>query len=119
MMGSRQITNEIGEIHMGMIQGILSSVVIVALINLMTQNKTNKLKFITGERAKWRECLKKIAVEIEKADADTIKIPLAELKVNINSYGNYRNNEKILLVSPKMCELKKEDNNLIIDMKRK
>lgn len=27
-----------------------------------------------------------------KNNLDTIKIPLAELKVNINSYGNYRNN---------------------------
>jgi len=80
---------------MDMIKIVLSSAVVVAFINLILQNKSNKLNYVTGERAKWRECLKRIAVEIAKADITTIQVPLTELKVNINGYGNYRNNPDV------------------------
>ncbi len=80
---------------MDMIKILLSSAVVVAFINLILQNKSNKLNYITGERAEWRECLKRIAVEIARADITTIQVPLTELKVNINSYGNYRNNPDV------------------------
>lgn len=71
---------------------LLSSAVIVAIINVFQQSKSNKLKYITDERAEWRSCLKKIVVDIETANSETIKIPLTELKLNINYYGNLEMN---------------------------
>lgn len=67
---------------------VLTSAVVVAIIEAVVKQKSNKLDYITGERSKWREKLKKIALEIEGADMDNIHKTLTELKVNVNYYGN-------------------------------
>lgn len=66
---------------------LLSSAVIVAIINVFLQNKSNKLNYITAERAEWRKNLKNIVVDIENSDKYTIHEALTKLKVNLNYYG--------------------------------
>ncbi len=68
---------------------ILSSAVIVAIINMIVQNKNNKLQYITAERSEWRKEIKKCAIELEKCSSygKKCKKIFAKLKVNLNSYG--------------------------------
>lgn len=81
---------------------ILSSVVIVAVINMIIQNRTNKLQYITSERSKWREEIKKSALELGKCSSygKKCKKLFVKLKVNLNSYGycadgNYPEDKKL------------------------
>ncbi len=66
---------------------LLSSAVIVALIEWISKNKSNYLQHITNNRAEWRKSLKDISVKLYKSDKRTIGSVFTELKVNLNSYG--------------------------------
>lgn len=66
---------------------LLSSAVIVALIEWISKNKANYLQHITNNRAEWRKSLKNISAKLYNSNKDTIGSVFAELKVNLNSYG--------------------------------
>lgn len=71
---------------------ILGSAVIAAIISggisYFTSRQQGKLQYITDERRKWREQIRKIAENLYGAAyEDTLKI-LVSLKVRINSLGN-------------------------------
>lgn len=78
---------------MGFLELILSSAVVVALFDWFRGNKSNRLQYITNERRKWRENIKKIAMELEKSDNTDIHCPLVALKTNLNSYGYHKTGE--------------------------
>lgn len=73
---------------MSIVEIILSSAVIVTVINTLMQNKNNKLNYVTKERSEWRKELRNIALEIQKSDWQDINSVLTKLKMNLNSYGN-------------------------------
>ena len=50
---------------MSLIEVLLSSAVIVAVIQYFQGEKNNKLQYITEERAKWRKEIKEIISEIK------------------------------------------------------
>lgn len=73
---------------MDFLEIILSSAVVVAVINMIMQNKNNKLQYITNERSNWRRELKEISVKLQQAEGlEQMKSSLLELKNRINSYG--------------------------------
>lgn len=73
------------------LQVVLASTVIAALIttlaNVYNSKKAGNLKYITEERQKWREEIRKIAEDIVDCPRDEIKKHLTRLKVRINSNG--------------------------------
>lgn len=72
---------------MSLIEVLLSSAVIVAVIQYFQGEKNNKLQYITEERAKWRKEIKEIISEIRIADFQTIEKCLTDLGKNLNAYG--------------------------------
>lgn len=72
---------------MSLIEVLLSSAVIVAVIQYFQGEKNNKLQYITEERAKWRKEIKEIITEIGIADFQTIEKCLTDLGKNLNAYG--------------------------------
>ena len=74
---------------MSWIDIILSSAVIAAIISYITTQKSNQLKYITAERAKWRKEIKYIAGNLSECKEYTKKAKrlLTDLKLRINSYG--------------------------------
>lgn len=75
---------------MGFLEIILSSAVVVAVVNMIMQNKNNKLQYITNERSNWRKELKEISAKIQQAQSlEQMKNSLLELKNRINSYGQH------------------------------
>ena len=66
---------------------LLSSAVIVALIEWISKNKANYLQHITNNRAEWRKSLKDISVKLYDSDKTTIGSVFTALKGNLNSYG--------------------------------
>lgn len=72
---------------MSLIEVLLSSAVIVAVIQYFQGEKNNKLQYITEERAKWRKEIKEIISEIRIADIQTIGKSLTDLGKNLNAYG--------------------------------
>ena len=74
---------------MSLIEVLLSSAVIVAVIQYFQGEKNNKLQYITEERAKWRKEIKEIISEIRIADFQTIEKCLTDLGKNLNAYGYY------------------------------
>lgn len=66
---------------------ILTSTVIATVISTVTVRKELNLKYITEERQKWREEIRKIAENISTASRREIRTHLAKLKVRINAYG--------------------------------
>ena len=72
---------------MSLIEVLLSSAVIVAVIQYFQGEKNNKLQYITEERAKWRKEIKEIISEIRIADFQTIGKILTDLGKNLNAYG--------------------------------
>ena len=73
---------------------ILTSTVIAAAISLLanvyTSRRTANLKYITEERQKWREEIRKIAEDIVDCPRDEIKKHLTKLKVRINANGKLK-----------------------------
>lgn len=73
---------------------ILTSTVIAAVISLLTNvytsRRTANLKYITEERQKWREEIRKIAEDIVDCPRDEIKKHLTKLKVRINANGKFK-----------------------------
>lgn len=74
---------------MKLLEIALSSVVIVAIIEMTIQNKKNSLHYVTNERNEWRRAMKRITVKIYDSDSSHIGSVLTELKVNLNSYGRH------------------------------
>lgn len=70
-----------------------SSVVIVALINMVMQNKSNQITHITNSRAIWREDIKKYTKKINSCNGQEFISVLDAIKVNLNGYGCHRKNE--------------------------
>lgn len=72
---------------------LLSSAVIAAAISFWSGEKTNRLKYITSERSKWREEIKEIAGNLSECQFydERAKRLLTDLKLRINAYG--RKNE--------------------------
>lgn len=73
------------------IEIVLSSVVLSAIVSgvitYMIANKKTRLQYITDERKKWRNKIRKIAKKLHNASyADTLSI-LTELKVRLNAFG--------------------------------
>ena len=70
---------------------ILTSTVIAAVISLLANvynsRRTGKLKYITEERQKWREDIRKIAENITKCSQFNIGVQLTRLKMRINGNG--------------------------------
>lgn len=72
---------------MGIFEVLLSSAVIVALIEYISKNKSNNLQYITSARSEWRKAMKQTACRLYQADRGNIGEVFAELKVNLNGYG--------------------------------
>lgn len=70
-----------------------SSVVIVALINMVMQNKSNQITHITNSRAIWRQDIKKFTKKINSSNGQELISVLDAIKVNLNGYGCHRKNE--------------------------
>ena len=73
------------------IEIVLSSVVLSAIVSgvitYMIANKKSRLQYITDERKKWRDKIRKIVENLHNASyADTLSI-LTELKVRLNAFG--------------------------------
>lgn len=86
----------------GLLNLVLSSAVIVAIINLFIQNRNNKLQYITNYRSKWREQLRKSVANLEKSSRydDKCRQIFTKIKINLNSYGycadgNYPDDSKL------------------------
>ena len=74
---------------MGFLEIILSSAVVVAVVNMIMQNKNNKLQYITNERSNWRKELKEISAKIQQAQSlEQMKNSLLELKNTDNILEN-------------------------------
>lgn len=73
------------------LQAVLTSTVVAAIIsmlaNVYNSRRTENLKYITEERQKWREEIRKIAEDIVDCPRNEIKKHLTRLKVRINSNG--------------------------------
>lgn len=72
---------------MGIFEVLLSSAVIVALIEYISKNKSNNLQYITSARSEWRKAMKQTACRLYQADRGNIGEAFAKLKVNLNGYG--------------------------------
>ncbi|MBO5209544.1 MAG: hypothetical protein J6B68_09405 [Lachnospiraceae bacterium] len=74
---------------MNWINMILSSAVIAAITSYIATQKSNQLKYITSERAKWRKEIKRIAGDLSECERYNKKAKrlLTDLKLRINSYG--------------------------------
>ena len=77
---------------------VIGSSVIAAIISslftLLVSSKQAKLEYITKERARWREEIRTIAVEVEECKIkhrDNVGNVMAKLKVRINAYGMNEN----------------------------
>ena len=71
-----------------MLEIILSSAVIVAIIQMIIQNKNNKLQYVTNERSIWRRDIIEIAQGIEREKKPKkMKALLNHLKLRLNYYG--------------------------------
>lgn len=70
---------------------ILTSTVIAAAIsvlaNVYNSRRTEKLKYITEERQKWREDIREIAEKITKCSQFNIGVQLTRLRMRINANG--------------------------------
>lgn len=75
-------------IIIAIITSLLSSSVLVGIMEFLKWNKDNKINYITNERKKWRDDLRIIALNLSesrtKAELDS---NLTKLKVRINAKG--------------------------------
>lgn len=73
------------------LQAVLTSTVVAAVISILANvynaRRAESLKYVTEERQKWREEIRKIAEDIVDCPRDEIKKHLTRLKVRINSNG--------------------------------
>lgn len=72
---------------------ILSSAVIVAILQYLQGNKGNHLQYITTERTQWRRSIKEILDELSLSDSHNLNGPLTKLKCNLNGYGYHSSGE--------------------------
>ena len=92
---------------------LLSSAVIVALIEWISKNKSNYLQHITNNRAEWRKSLKDISVKLYKSDKRTIGSVFTELKVNLNSYGLHPSGNYPSIICKRFFPSRIDSNSLI------
>ncbi len=79
---------------------LLSSAVIVALINVIMQNKNNKLHYVTNERSEWRKNVRKIMENIQRAnEKETLEEHIISLKTYLNYYGKRYNGYQDIIVT--------------------
>lgn len=65
----------------------LTSSLIVGLVTKAVNDKNQRLKYVTEERAKWRNAVKKKAAKIYASENDSnIQALIAELQMNLNPY---------------------------------
>lgn len=81
---------------MQLFETLLSSAVIVAVLQYFQGEKNNKLQYITEERAKWRKEIKELISQIEESDFGTIGQHLTDLGKNLNGYGYRQDGEYVL-----------------------
>lgn len=72
---------------MELVSVILSSAVLVAIIQFFQGNKGNQLQYITEERTEWRKSIKEIIQEISTSSLKNVEKSLVKLKSNLNGYG--------------------------------
>lgn len=80
-----------------LVEIVITSGIISVIVSYLIFQKGNQLKYITEERQKWREKLRKIARDLSGADKETTFRLLTELKVRINTYGYKKESEKDFL----------------------
>ena len=71
------------------------STIFLIISNIFIEQRKRSVEYITNERAKWRNDIRKIASEIMEADATNIYKPLTGLKVRINAYDKYLTDKTI------------------------
>lgn len=71
------------------------STIFLALSNIFIDQRKRSVEYITNERAKWRNDIRRISGEIMEADETNLYKPLTELKVRINAYDKYCGNKRI------------------------
>ncbi|SDL42594.1 hypothetical protein SAMN05216520_10597 [Kandleria vitulina] len=69
--------------------------IIGASITYIVSRRESKLKYITEERQKWREEIRKIAENIE-SNQGNLSVELTKLKVRLNAYGMNKKKEYYL-----------------------
>ena len=78
------------EIFTAIIASVSIGTIISAIIVWSTGQKTNELNKITQERKQWRDDLREIGIEVEKAiNFFQLKKVLVKLKVRLNTNGYY------------------------------
>lgn len=94
------------------------STIFLIISNIFIEQRKRSVEYITNERAKWRNDIRKIASEIMEADATNIYKPLTGLKVRINAYDKYLTDKTIkndffIWECIKGCEKCSEDTKLL------
>ncbi len=94
------------------------STIFLIISNIFIEQRKHSVEYITSERAKWRNDIRKIASEIMEADATNLYKPLTELKVRINAYDKYSTNKNIkndsfIWECIEGCEICSEDTELL------
>lgn len=85
-----RIISEFGrEQIMNILEIVMSSAVVAALIGWIRGNKENQLTYITGERSVWRREMKECIEGLQTCRLRDIDKWLIKLKVNLNGYGCY------------------------------
>lgn len=74
---------------MNILEIVMSSAVVAALIGWIRGNKENQLTYITGERSVWRREMKECIEGLQTCRLRDIDKWLIKLKVNLNGYGCY------------------------------
>lgn len=79
-------------------ENILPSTIIAAvitgIIELFRLNNNNKATYIIKQREEWRDKIRNITTDINKANKYNIDKPLTELKTRVNPYGKLLNDTK-------------------------
>lgn len=87
--------------------------VLSVIVSYVTFRKSSNLKYITKEREKWREAIRKIATQLEVCPFKKRGKILTELKIRINAYGSVNkgklNDAHIWAVIGKIEQCKKKE----------
>lgn len=94
------------------------STIFLALSNIFIDQRKRSAEYITNERAKWRNDIRKISSEIMEADETNLFKPLTELKVRINAYDKYYKdirikNDTLIWICIECCEENCKDIELL------
>ena len=78
---------------MSIVEIIMSSAVVAAIIGWLRGNKEDQLNYITGERSTWRKELKECIEGFQTCRIEELDHWLIKLKVNLNGYGCHDSGE--------------------------